>query len=102
MNGLNGAEPSHETDISEIFLCLLRFESACELHQLRAVSRPVAHFADALVMTSTTAGISIGRAKAKTRPGIETTTNPPRSLRLDCCVSGSFPNDAHGTQQHHR
>jgi len=40
MNGLNAAEPSYETDISEIFLCLLRFESACELEIARL---PVRH-----------------------------------------------------------
>jgi hypothetical protein len=33
------------------------------------------------ITSSTTVAIFVGRAKAKTRPGIETTTNPPR-LRL--------------------
>ena len=46
-----------------------------------------------------TAAISVGQAKAKTRLGIEAATNPPRSLRLDCCVSGSFPNDSGSTNQ---
>jgi len=43
--------------------------------------------------------VSVGQAKAKTRPGIEAAINPPRSLRLDCCVSGSFPNDSGSTNQ---
>ena len=32
---------------------------------------------------STTVAISVGRAEAKTRSGMETTTNPPRSRLIE-------------------